>query len=160
MMKANAIHAENDVPYADPSCANFDRHMIQSYLRQEIEARRGNHQSNNSRFSTRFVIEQSAERYFQLLEMTKHRLKRRIATRDFEYLLNVNCSPVWRHYAQDSLAWDVVDSLGLEVRSLEDIPDSELREFASKLRDFTPVETYAIVDACERVWRGYDNPLV
>jgi hypothetical protein len=159
-MKTTLMRAENDIPYPDPWWANVDQDLTQDYLRRELEKRRGNRQSNRPRLSSRFVIEQAAERYFQLLELANGRLKRRFDTGDFSYLLNLNCSPVWRHYAQDDLAGDLLDDLGLEIQSLDDISDPVLRDLVSKLRELTSVETYAIVDACEQVWRGYDNPLL
>lgn len=158
-MKSFAYGAEN-VLNVDPASAYFARGMFENTLQREIEARRGNRCSATARFSRGFVMEQAAERYFQALDVAKRRLKGRFDEEDFGYMLNLNCSPVWHHYAQDNLAGLIADSLGLEVTSLDDIPDAKLRDLMKKLRELTPVETYAIVDTCEQVWRGYDNTLI
>jgi hypothetical protein len=53
----------------------------------------------------------------------------------------------------------VADSNGIE--SIEELQEgSAMRKLLEKLTLLTPLENAALVDACERVWRGCENPLL
>ena len=140
----------------DPPVAQFNRLDRLMHLRQEVEARRGNRASDIVRFSRGFVIEQAAERYYRLMSQTQENLRGRFDDADFSLLLNADPSPVWNHLRGLSLASLLQDAYEYEVDGIT--PD--VRELIRRLAELTPLEEAAVVDACERVLRGYSNPVL
>lgn len=139
----------------DPPVAQFNRLDRLIKLRQEVEARRGNRASDIVRFSRGFVMEQAAERYYRLMSQTQANLRGRFDDADFSLLLNVEPSPVWNLRGL-SLASLLHDAYEYE----EDGVTPEVRGLMRRLAELTPLEEAAIVDACERVLRGYSNPVL
>jgi hypothetical protein len=139
----------------DPPLPQLGRLERLLELRREIEARRGNRATDMVRFSRGFVMEQAAERYYRLISQTQENLRGRFDDDDFSLLLNADPSPVW-------------DLRGLSLASLlQDTYESEdegstpaVRELIRRLGELTPLEEAAILDACERVLRGYSNPVL
>lgn len=139
----------------DPPVSQFNRLDRLIKLRQEVEARRGNRASDIVRFSRGFVMEQAAERYYRLMSQTQENLRGRFDDADFSLLLNAEPSPVW-HLQGLSLASLLQDAYEYE----DDGATPEVRELIQRLAKLRPLEEAAIVDACERVLRGYSNPVL
>jgi len=93
-----ACHAKTNIPTAFEE--EFDCETRLNFLRVRTEARRGDRSRPYSRISAGYVIEEAAKRHFQLMEVTIESLRGNFDEVDFEFLLNTNCSPVWRvdHY--------------------------------------------------------------
>lgn len=129
-------------------------------LIRAIEARRGTDELNGpARFSSGFILEQAAHRHVMLVEEAQTGLKGKFSDDDFQVILNAECGPIWQWDPLFSVAEMVADDNG--VGRLEDLPESgHMRQLLKKLLTLTPLENAALVDACERVWRGYDNPLL
>lgn len=139
----------------DPPVAQFNRLDRLINLRQEVEARRGNRATDIVRFSRGFVVEQAADRYYRLMSQTQQNLRGRFDDADFILLLNADPTPVWNLRGL-SLASLLQDAYEYE----EDGVTPEVRELIRRLAELTPLEEAAIVDACERVLRGYSNPVL
>lgn len=139
----------------DPPLSQLGRIDRLINLRREIEARRGNRASGIVRFSRGFVMEQAAERYYRLMSQTQENLRGRFDDADFNLLLNAEPSPVWNLRGL-SLASLLQDAYEYE----DDGVTPDVRELIRRLAELTPLEEAAIVDACERVLRGYSNPVL
>lgn len=138
----------------------FEREKRQQFLRGRIEALRGNRSRPYVRLSAAYVIEEAAKRHLQLMETTFERLVGKFNDADFNLLLNTNCSPVWSvdHYLD--LSGCVLDTIRIETSTIEGIEDDGIRTLIEKLNALSPTEQLAVVEVCERVWRGYENPLL
>lgn len=111
------------------------------------------------RYSSGFIAEQAAHRHFMLLDHAQTQLKGRFSEEEFQVILNVECQPIWECDPMMSVAQMVADDNGIcRLKHLEE--GSPMRQLLEKLLALTPLENAAVVDACERVWRGYDNPLL
>jgi hypothetical protein len=130
----------------------INRETRQRTLRSHVEARRGNRQSGSTRLTAGFVIEQSATRYFKLMDATFKSLDGKFTDDDFAILQNINCSPIWELNPLD-LSYCVK-----EGHSGENSQAS--RALIRKLNKLSLTERLAVVEACELVWRGYVNPLI
>jgi hypothetical protein len=134
--------------------------MRRSALISAVDARRGTDALvGDERFSSGFIVEQAAHRYFMLLDEAQAALKGRFTQADFQVILNVECQPTWDWDPAMSVAQMVADDN--VVRRLKALPEGDhMRQLLEKLLTLSPLENAALVDACERVWRGYDNPLL
>lgn len=145
-------------------CREYSRDMMKvvrrSALVRAFDVRRGTDAlCGPARFSSGFIAEQAAYRYFMLLDETQAKLKGNFSEEDFQVILNAECGPMWEWDPMLSVAQMVADDSGVE--SLKDLPESShMRQLLQKLLELTSLENAALVDACERVWRGYDNPLL
>lgn len=139
---------------------DMDKPIRRDALIRAIDERRGAERLNyEERFSAGFILEQAAHRHFMVLEHAQAQLKGWFSEADFQVILDAECSAVWQWDPQMSVAAMVGDHNG--VRKLKDLAeDSSLRQLLEKLLALTPLEDATLVDACERVWRGYDNPLL
>lgn len=139
----------------DPPVSQFNRLDRLIKLRQEVEARRGNRASDIVRFSRGFVMEQAADRYYRLISQTQEKLRGRFDDADFSLLLNTEPSPVWdlRGLSLTSVLYDTYEYEDEGITPA-------VRELIRRLAELTPLEEAAIVDACERVLRGYSNPVL
>ena len=153
-----ACHSKT--PINDPVAAVIDRPQRHRFLRSQIEAHRGDRKRLQQRLSAGYVIEEAAKRYFQLMESTIKNLRGKFNADDFHFLLNTNCSPVWSLNVGISLLDQVLDNFGVEASTLADIHDKKLRSLIKKLSRLSATEELAVVEACELVWRGYQNPML
>lgn len=145
-------------------CREFSHDMMRpvrrSALIRAVNDRRGTDDLHGpERFSSGFIVEQAAHRHFMLLDRAQAALKGKFTQADFQVILNAECQPAWEWDPAMSVAQMVADDNG--VRRLNSLPEgSHMRQLLEKLLTLTPLENAALVDACERVWRGYDNPLL
>lgn len=117
------------------------------------------HGADEPRFSSHLIIEQAADRFFELVSTVEDSLRGRFTEAEFDVLLNCECSPVWSWDRSMAVASMVAEDQ--RVGSLRDLVEGDpLRVLLEKLVALTPVENAALVDVCERVWRGHDNPLL
>lgn len=139
---------------------DFMQHERRMDLLDAVNLRRGSeHLSRPERFSSAFIVEQAAHRHFMLVQDIQARLKGRFTAAEFDVILNCECQPVWQWDTYMPVAAMVADDQGVE--SLDELPEgSPLRVLLEKLQALTVSQDAALVDACERVWRGYDNPLL
>ncbi|GKT00355.1 hypothetical protein AVKW3434_13220 [Acidovorax sp. SUPP3434] len=153
-----ACHSKTKLPTTLEE--EFDCETRLNFLKVRIEARRGDRRRPYSRISAGYVMEEAAKRHFQLMEVNMASLRGKFDGVDFEFLLNTNCSPVWRvdHYID--LPECVLDNLGIYASTSDEIDDENLRSLIDKLRGLSPTEQLAVIEACELVWRGYKNPLL
>lgn len=108
--------------------------------------------------SSRLIVEQAAHRFFELAQLAAQGLRGRFTEREWGVLLSCEPSPTWHWHRHTTVATMVADDQGIEA--LDELhPDSELHALLVKLGDLTPLENATMVDACERVWRGLENPL-
>jgi hypothetical protein len=115
-------------------------------------------QGESNACSSRLIVEQAAQRFFELAQNAAQELSGRFTEREWDILLSGEPSPAWNWHRLTTVATMVADDLGIE--SLDELhPDSELHALLVKLGDLTPLENATLVDACERVWRGLENPL-
>lgn len=143
------------IELSDPPAADWRRHERLRYLREAIEARRGRRSPNVVRFSQGLVMEQAAERYFRLIEQAQASLKGWFDGADFSLLLTRNPSPVWHDHDCDLAALVLKESCA-DTQEIQ----PGLRELARRLAKLSSLQQAAVVDACERVLRGYENPLL
>ena len=129
-------------------------------LLEGVDARRGaDRLTSPERFSSGFIVEQAAERFFHLAFSAEAGLRGRFTPAEFSYILNAECTPIWSWDRFTSVATMVADDNGID--SLDELKeDAPLRTLLEKLVALTPLENAVLVDVCERVWRGYDNPLL
>lgn len=153
-----ACHAKTQIPTAFEE--EFDSESRLNFLKIRIEARRGNRSRPYSRLSASYVLQEAAKRHFQLMEVTFEGLRGKFNDVDFEYLLNTNCSTVWRVDHYPDLPGCVLDNLGIYASTSDDIDDENLSSLIDKLKDLSATEQLALIEACELVWRGYKNPLI
>lgn len=115
-------------------------------------------QGEGNACSSRLIVEQAAQRFFELAKHAADGLRGRFTEREWGLLLSCAPSPAWNWDQRTTVATMVAEDLGIEA--LDELhPDSELRALLVKLGDLTPLENATLVDACERVWRGLENPL-
>lgn len=104
-------------------------------------------------------MEQAGERYFSLVGRAQHSLRGRFTSAEFACILSVDCGSIWEWDAYSTVADMVADANG--VGALDELePKSVLRQLLYKLIELSPLENAALVDACEQIWRGYENPLL
>jgi hypothetical protein len=130
------------------------RTLRRSTILQGVAARQG----EGNACSSRLIVEQAAQRFFELAQFAALGLRGRFTKREWGILLGCEPSPAWHWHRFTTVATMVAGDLGIEA--LDELhPDSELRALLVKLGDLTPLENATLVDACERVWRGLENPL-
>lgn len=153
-----ACHSKTKLPTTLEE--EFDCEKRLNFLKVRIEARRGNRSRPHGRISAGYVMEEAAKRHFQLMEVTFESLRGKFDEVDFEFLLITNCSPVWRvgHYID--LPSCVLDNLSSYASTPTELEDDNLKRLIDKLKDLSPTEQLAVIEACELVWRGYQNPLL
>jgi hypothetical protein len=140
----------------DERFKDFERDQRRGNLLHAIDARRGD---GERRYSSHLVIEQAAERFFELVAVAEDRLHGRFTDDEFLAIANSTCTPIWNWNRHTSVASMVANDRGID--SIDDLKKgSPLRLLLEKLVELTPVENAALVDVCERVWRGHDNPLL
>lgn len=139
---------------------DFMQHARRMDLLDAVKLRRGGeHLPRVERFSSAFIVEQAAHRHFMLLEATQARLKGYFTLAEFDVILSCECSLVWLWDTYMSVATMVADDQGVD--SIDELAeDDPLRVLLNKLLALTPLENAAVVDACERVWRRHDNPML
>ena len=153
-----ACHSKT--PDQDQDEGPLGRERRQGFVRRQIEARRGNRNHLGERLSAGYVIEEAAKRHFELMAITTKSLREegKFNDKDFRFLRDANPSPVWSVNCQFSLSGGILDEFGIE--DVDDITDKDLRSLIKKLNSLTAVETLAVAEACELIWRGYQNPLL
>ena len=153
-----ACHAKTKIPTVLEEEVDCERRL--NFLRVRIEARRGNRSRPHSRLSSGYVIEEAAKRHFQLMEVTFESLRGKFDEVDFEFLLIANCTRAWRVDHHVDLPGCVLDNLHSYASTPEELDDENLKRLIDKLKDLSPTEQIAVIEACELVWRGYKNPLL
>ena len=125
------------------------------YIAQQYEkrSRRNRAHGPDDVFSSIFVFQQAAERYYPLIDDAVFSMSGIFSEWEMTRLLNTTCGPIWSHQAGTSLAGHVADDMGVE--EMDDLEDgSDLKVLLIKLIKLTPLQTAALVDLCERFWRG------
>lgn len=124
-------------------------------LKQATDARDGGDKAlvEEDKFSAQFVIQQAAERFFLLIDFAIRSLGGIFSESDLGIVLNTTCGPIWLWDTQSTVAAMVADDNGIERFSDLD-EDSDLRRLLEKLMKLTPLQDAALVDLCERFWRG------
>ncbi len=124
-----------------------------------VKKRVGKSEEPDRKLSGRFVIEQAAARYFDLIADAHRNMRGQFTEQEFQTILNTTCGPIWEWDTYMSVASMVADDFG--VSKLESLAEgSGLRVLLEKLLKLTPIENVAIVDTCERFWRGHVNNLL
>jgi hypothetical protein len=126
-----------------------DRYTRAETLLAEAQ-RRGPYREDAGSFSAGYTLEVAAQRYFELLNVELLSLQGFLTESELVALLNTTASPVWDWRAGFTLAGILADDQGIE--SLED--DTLMGRFVRKLSTLTHSQCVALVDACERIWRG------
>jgi hypothetical protein len=124
-------------------------------LGQEIEARDGSEAAlaPEHKFSSQFVIQQAAERYYSLVRHAIQSLDMVFTTDEMKLVLNTNCSPIWNWSLYSTVANVVFETYGFD--ELSNHPsDVAIRTLVEKLMKLTHIQNAALVDLCERFWRG------
>lgn len=122
---------------------------IESFLAHRFA---GVEMSDPNHFSAHFVIEQAAERYFNLINHEMLALNGMFTVDEFATVLNTTCNPLWDWAPWLPVSGMVADNHG--VRDLNELPvGSPMRILLEKLRKLSASQNVALVDFCERVWR-------
>ena len=139
---------------------DFTKSIRRADLLKAIDLRRGRENFiEGERLSSGFIAEQAAHRYFMLLDSAQAELEAKFTEQEFSVILNAECTPIWQWNTGNSVAGMVAGDNGIE--SIEELPEgSFMRKLLEKLILLTTLENAALVDACERVWRGRENPLL
>lgn len=146
------VSCRRPVDDQDPDCWHRVAPHDFPDFHESIEARRGNRNSHQTRFSSGSVIEQAADRYFHLISATQAQLKGRFATFDFNVLFD--------RIGQPSLwGYDIAYQLSNVIDDDDDVAPA-LYALVERIDNLDLLQLAAFVDACERVSRGYDNPLL
>ena len=150
--ESNAMSAEEVHDFCHP----FRRRRLAHY----VGARSGaEDRPVSDRISREFVLEQAAERFFFLLEEAEENLRGRFTEEEFTVILDSQPGLIWRAGEMNSVATSVADNYGVE--SPEDVQNcTPLRDLLHKLATLSGLENEVLADVCERVWRGYKNPLL
>ena len=136
------------------------KHMLRVVI-DGVEARRlsttGDEGLQGDALSCRIVLEHAAARYFELVEVALGSLNGYFSLSELNFILNLLCEPVWHRSTGWCLAVDVMEEYGIDDPSSLD-PSSELAVLVNKLSAIGLNESLALVDMCERYWRGqYDQ---
>lgn len=108
--------------------------------------------SDPNQFSAHFVIEQAAERYFNLINHEMLALDGMFTVDEFATILNTTCNPVWDWAPWMPVSGIVADDNG--VCNLNELTvGSPMRILLEKLRKLSASQNVALVDSCERLWR-------
>jgi hypothetical protein len=154
-MHSVCIHCCTAPADDEETCFDVHQHVRRASLLPALDARLGNGEDG---LTTHHVAEQAAHRFFELAALAQEGLRGRFTDAEWLVLLSCEPSPAWYWDRWTTVATMVADDLGIEALDELD-PDSELRALLVKLGDLTPLENATLVDACERVWRGLENPL-
>lgn len=138
---------------------DLSRKARQSCIRYGIEVRRGNRHALTDRLSASLVMENATVRYFHLMRMTNADLIGKFDEDDFFLLLDLTSSKIWEVLPFPDLSGRLLEMHGLQ-RAPDKIQNKKLRSLIKKLNSLTTTQEYAVVEACELVWRGYPNPLI
>ena len=142
-------HAENE---------EFDylRLARHAQLLAAIEQRTRTNRSAEQ-FSSAFILEQAAQRYFAMIEKAQLNLKHRFSAKQIGRIMSAAGTLIWD--TQWSVATMVAGDMGIE--SLDEAEEGSFEHtLLEKLAALTELENMALADACERQWRGHDNPLL
>jgi hypothetical protein len=143
-------------PNEEERFVDIERFGRRSRLLHAVEARRG---VGEHGYSSPLVIEQAADRFFELVSIAEDSLQGRFTDAEFLTILTSTCSPVWTWHRHTSVASMVARHQGID--SMDDLTaGNPLRALLESLLELTPVENAALVDVCERHWRGHNNPLL
>lgn len=156
-LHANCMHCgfEPDTT-EDERLDDFERELRRGKLLHAIEARRG---AGEHRYSSHLVVEQAAERFFELVAVAENSLRGRFTDAEFLAIANSTCTPIWNWDHHTSVASMVASDQGID--SMNELKEGHLlRVLLEKLVELTPTENAVLVDVCERVWRGHGNPLL
>lgn len=128
-----------------------DRHQA---LADGINQRSGQH---GCQVSPGLVLEQAAERYFELVRAAEKSLVGMFSVDEFNIMLNTRGSEIWVN--DEHMVVAVANSL--DIASLDELDEeSDLRVLLQKLSAINELQESVLVDVCERIWRGYENPLL
>ena len=139
--------------------SDIDGSTRRLFLKDEIEARTFKHQEFDAdqKFSSQFVVQEAAARFFSLLRPATASMNGLFTRKDLTKILNTTCGPIWNWKAgRMSVLSMVADENG--INSGSDVrKDSEMGILLKKLKALTPLQNAALVDVCERHWRGRFN---
>ena len=139
----------------DEQRMDIDGSTRRQFLKDEIEARTFKRQEFDvdRKFSSQFVVQQGAARFFSLLRPATASMNGLFTKEDLTKILNTTCGPLWDWRADCMSVFSmVVDDNG--INSWGDVPkDSEMEILMKKLAALTPLQNAALVDVCERFWR-------
>lgn len=161
-LEADCLHCGFELP-AEERAETFrdvDKPLRRDALMSAVEKRQGLDASVPSeRISSGLIIEQAAHRFFEVTATVEQKLKGQFTEAELLTILNVTCARVWYWDRYTTVASMVADDQG--VHSIKDLDKgSPLRVLLEKLLKLSSIENAVLVDVCERVWRGYDNPLL
>jgi len=143
----------DDLMKADEDCEDIAQNFREARIKWHIDIRKINEPDSNSTPITGLLImEQAADRYFDLLQMTRQSLDNKFTTKDIVTILNAECTPIWNYLPSHSIASMVLDDNGIE--SLDELDnDSSMKRLLEKLFELTPAQNATLADICERIWR-------
>jgi hypothetical protein len=161
-MDADCMHCGFEPPIeerADGFC-DVDKSIRRSTLLHGVEARRGTDElTSPERYSSYLIVDQAAQRFFELVAIAEGHLRGRFTETEMTTILNSTCGPIWYWDQFTSVASMVADDLNVE--DFEAMPEGHpVRALLEKLAKLSSLENAALVDICERVWRGHQNPLL
>lgn len=161
-LDADCIHCGFELQAEDraETFRDVDKPLRRSTVMAAVETRQGAKSLDPSeRHSSGFIVEQAAHRFFELTATTELGLKGRFTETELLTILNTTCTTIWYWDRYTTVASMVADDQG--IRSIKDLDkEHPLRVLLEKLLKLSAVENAVLVDVCERVWRGYDNPLL
>lgn len=161
-LEADCLHCgfEPSAEERAETFADVDKPLRRDALMSAVEARQGAGDSEPSeRNSAGLIVEQAAHRFFEVAATVEPKLKGRFTEAEFMTILNSTCSPIWYWDRYTTVASMVADDQG--VHRIKDLETGHpLRVLLEKLLKLSSIENAVLVDVCERVWRGYDNPLL
>ena len=125
----------------------------------EVDGRRGTTMDGRHRVSGVYIVENAAERYFNLMRHARDSMGQMFTEAEFVAMLNTTCDTHWDLNPWSSVATTVANCYGVE--SLESLPEeSDMRCLLEKLVSLSPQQNAALVDVCEQVWRNFgERPL-
>jgi len=91
-------------------------------------------------------IRKSLERYYSLLDISRHEIKGLFSTAEKAFLLNIAISTFFDTHSMDGLIADAEDTLGTEYEYYSVKRDTLI----AKLKGMTLSQHHALVDALER----------
>lgn len=124
-------------------------------IEKAVKVRNGSERTLDSKnkFSSQFVVQQAADRYFQLISSAVESMNSTFTESEMEVILNTNCSPFCQWSVDITVAGMVADDLGIE--QLSDLSDdSDVKPLLKKLMQLSPTQNAALIDMCERFWRS------
>jgi hypothetical protein len=112
---------------------DFTRSTRRVNLLKAIDLRRGSeNRIETERFSSGFIAEQAAHRYFMLLDSALAELKAKFTEQEFSVMLNTQCTPIWQWQTRYRVSCDHVPIRSWPLFKARDVMRGVIESFKAE----------------------------